>query len=225
MLILFDVDGTLFLTPDALYGDALVAAIREAYGITLERQALEGTDHPGTTAMAGIRTILRGQGLDDAQVDERLVACCRLLADRYLELLPSADTSGWERAPKAEETLAELAGEHRLALLTGNPEPMARARIERLGLARFFPGGRGAFGCEAENRSELVARALAREGGWPPEQTVLVGDTARDIDGAHAAGVRVVAVRSKPIARETLAGADLVIDALAELPGALRRLA
>jgi phosphoglycolate phosphatase len=224
VLVLFDLDGTLFLTPDTLYGDALVAAIRGAYGLELERQALEGTDHPGTTAMAGMRTILRGQGLDDGRIDEHLVSCCRLLADRYLELLPTVDTSGWERAPQAEETLTKLAREHRLALLTGNPEPMARARIERLGLARFFPAGRGAFGCEAEGRAELVARALAKEGGWPPDETVLVGDTARDIEGAHAAGVRAIAVRSKPIAPDTLAAADVVIDALADLPGALEHL-
>jgi phosphoglycolate phosphatase len=224
VLILFDLDGTLFLTPDTLYGDALLAALREAYGIELARQVLEGTDHPGTTAMAGMRTILRGQGLDDGRIDEHLVACCRLLADRYLELLPTADTSGWERAPQAEETLTELAREHRLALLTGNPEPMARARIERLGLARFFPAGRGAFGCEAEDRAELVARALVKEGGWPSEETVLVGDTARDIEGAHAAGVRAIAVRSEPIAPDTLAAADVLIDALADLPRALERL-
>jgi phosphoglycolate phosphatase-like HAD superfamily hydrolase len=222
VLLLFDLDGTLFLTPDALYGDALVAALREAYGLELDGRAFE--DQPGTTAMASIRTILRAQGLEDERIDAHLVHSCRLLAERYLELLPGADTSHWERAPHAEETLTELAHEHRLALVTGNPEPMARARIERLGLAGFFPAGHGAFGCEAEDRPELVARALAKEGGWPPAQTVLVGDTPRDVEGAHAAGVRAVAVRSNQIAPETLVEADLIIDVFADLPRALEQL-
>jgi hypothetical protein len=37
--------------------------------------------------------------------------------------------------------------------------------MERLGLARFFAAGSGAFGCESESRSELIALARARA-GW-----------------------------------------------------------
>ena len=56
-------------------------------------------------------------------------------AKRYLELLSDADTSDWQAASGAEESLARLqAAGQRLALLTGNPEPVARARLERLGL-------------------------------------------------------------------------------------------
>ena len=98
-----------------------------------------------------------------------------------------ADTSGWRAAPGAGEALARLeAAGHRLALLTGNPEPVARARLERLGLARFFPAGQGAFGCESESRAELIALARARAGDWPAEATVEVGDTALDASAAPA---------------------------------------
>ena len=45
-LVLFDVDGTLFLTPDAVYNDALVAAVREVYGRDLTRASFEAVDHP-----------------------------------------------------------------------------------------------------------------------------------------------------------------------------------
>src|SRR5207253_651245 len=82
-------------------------------------------------------------------------------AGRYLELLAEADTSGWEPRPGAAEGLARLQAEGlRLALVTGNPEPMARARLQRLGLARFFPPGEGAFGCEAEERGALLELPL-----------------------------------------------------------------
>src|SRR5207253_4986970 len=50
----------------------------------------------------------------------------------------------------------------RLALLTGNAERVARLRMGRLGLARFFPQGQGAFGCESDDRGELLRRALER---------------------------------------------------------------
>src|SRR6185312_14931556 len=107
----------------------------------------------------------------------------------------ATDTSAWREAPGAAEALARLqeAGV-RLALLTGNPEPMARARMFRLGLERFFPEGQGAFGCESESRVELIELARRRAGGWPAERTVELGDTQRDAETAHTAGVRAVHV-------------------------------
>ena len=109
--------------------------------------------------------------------------------------LREADTSGWRAAPGAEEALERLeAAGHRLALLTGNPEPVARARLERLGLARHFPAGQGAFGCESESRGELIALARARAGDWPADRTVEVGDTAVDVSSAEEAGIRSLRV-------------------------------
>jgi hypothetical protein len=40
LLVLFDVDCTLFLTPDDLYGEALVEAVRDVYGHELTREAI-----------------------------------------------------------------------------------------------------------------------------------------------------------------------------------------
>ena len=91
------------------------------------------------------------------------------------------------------------AGNH-LALLTGNPEPMARSRMERLGLARFFRPGQGAFGCDAESRVELIDLARARADGWPAEATVEIGDTARDESSAREAGVRSLLVDDSDLA-------------------------
>ena len=124
-------------------------------------------------------------------------------------------------APRAAETLASLGREHELALLTGNPERVARARMERLGLAPFFPPGTGAFGCEADERRDLVALARSRAGDAPPADTVLVGDTPLDVEGARQAGVRAIAVATGAYGRVELAGADTVVAALAELPGVL----
>jgi phosphoglycolate phosphatase-like HAD superfamily hydrolase len=139
---------------------------------------------------------------------------------RYVELLSSADTSHWERSPHAVETIASLG---RAALLTGNPGPVAHARMERLGLAAFFPEGHGAFGCERESRVELFALAREREDGWPEISTVAVGDTPLDISTAHDAGCRCVAVTTGRFTRTELAHADAVIDDLSALREALAR--
>ena len=105
--------------------------------------------------------------MDDEQIDGGLPQWCELVSGRYLELLADSDTSHWQAAPGAAETLEELSHRARIVLMTGNPEPIARARMERLGLAPFFPPGQGAFGCDAEHRVDLI-RSRARARGRRP---------------------------------------------------------
>jgi phosphoglycolate phosphatase-like HAD superfamily hydrolase len=66
--------------------------------------------------------------------------------------------------------------------------------MERLGLSRCFPSGQGAFGCDAESRTDLIGIARERAGGWPASATVEIGDTRRDASSAHDAGVRSIIV-------------------------------
>jgi phosphoglycolate phosphatase len=224
LLVLFDVDDTLFLTPDRLYNEALVGAVRDVYEHDLSREALERTDNAGETARAGLRKLLHADGFDDEAVDAGLDRWGERLVERYLALLVDADTGHWEVALGAVETLEQLEQEHRIALLTGNPEPIARARMDRLGLASFFPPGQGAFGSDGERRSDLIAIARRRAGGWPVEATVLVGDTPRDVAGAHEAGARAVGIALGRFGADELADAEAVIDSLQALPAALRDL-
>ncbi len=171
--------------------------------------------------MEGLRHLLLGEGLGRDRIDPGLRRWCDLFAERYVALLGATPTPHWERAPEAIETLGALERDHELALLTGNPEPVARARMERLGLTRFFPPGGGAFGCEAEARADLIALARARAEGRAAHQTVLVGDTPRDIEGARAAGIRAIAVASGEYGPRELEEADIVLARLSELPAAL----
>jgi len=211
LLALFDVDGTLFLTHDPLAGEALEATLEASYPVRLSSDPMAGIDHAGQTSLRIARLVLRNACLGDEEIDGRLADWCTAFSDRYLELLADTATSSWEAAPGAADALsrAEACGV-RTVLLTGNPEPVARARMERLGLAQFFPAGQGAFGCEAESRGELVRIARERAGGWPAAQTVEIGDTLRDVDTAHDAGIRSIIVPSSRTAEEHAARADAV---------------
>ena len=201
LLILFDVDGTLFVTSDSLAGIALSETLGERFEVDLPPDAIDHVDHAGQPALRIGRLVLRAAGLADVEIDPGLALWCAWFAERYLELVADADTSNWRAAPDAATTLERLAAAgHRLVLLTGNPEPMARARMERLGLARFFPAGQGAFGCDAESRADLVDIARARAGGWPPEATVEIGDTERDASSAREAGIRSLLVDGSGLA-------------------------
>jgi phosphoglycolate phosphatase len=221
LLALFDVDGTLLLNDDPVAGEAFVGALRDVYPVEPPPDAVARTDHAGQTAPRIARLVLHDEGLLDEAIDEHLGEWCLRFAARYVTLLAAADTSGWQAPDRAAESLTRLEGEGvQLALLTGNPEPMARARMQRLGLERFFPEGSGAFGCDAEDRVELLAVARARAGNWPAERTAEIGDTPRDVETAHAAGVLSVAVRSPRSERE-FPGADAVCDDLAAVADVL----
>ncbi|HKB21103.1 MAG TPA: HAD family hydrolase [Gaiellaceae bacterium] len=215
LLVLFDVDKTLFITSDPLMGQATTDAIETVWGLELPEDAIRGVNHPGQTALRITREILRAAGLVDDEIDPRLGHWCAEASHRYLKLLADADTSHWAAAEGAADALRQI--DHR-ALLTGNPEPVARARIERIGLAKFFPPGQGAFGCESESRPELIAIARRKAGDWPAERTVAVGDTEIDVAGAREAGVHIIGFGAG------LDDADAVIESMSELPPTLDRL-
>jgi phosphoglycolate phosphatase-like HAD superfamily hydrolase len=216
-LVLFDVDGTLLLTHDEIYVEANRLALDAVWGT-----APDAPDVPGDTALAHTRRALLGAGFAEDAIEAGLARWCDVFSRRYVELLDSADTTTWEVPSGAAETIAAIG---RRALLTGNPEPVARVRMERLGLGQLFPSGQGAFGCEREGRIDLFELARERAGGWPAERTVAVGDTPRDVSSARAAGCRCIAVASGAYGTEELAGADAVVAALADVPAALASLA
>jgi phosphoglycolate phosphatase len=215
ILVLFDVDKTLFMTSDPLMGRATTDAIETVWGLELPGDAIQGVDHAGQTAMRITREMLRAAGVPDDEIDPQLARWCGEASRRYLELLAGADTSHWAAAEGAAEAISQI--EHR-ALLTGNPEPVARARMERIGLADLFPSGQGAFGCEAEDRADLIGIARGKAGDWPAGETVAVGDTEADIAGARRAGIHVIGFGAG------LHGADAVIERMEELPAALELL-
>jgi phosphoglycolate phosphatase len=192
------------------------AALLEVYGT-----APEAPDRPGDTAPSHARRALRLAGLSEAQIGAQLDRWCEAMESRYVRLLAERDTSAWVVAEAAAEVVAAIP--HR-ALLTGNPEAVARARLERIGMADLFPPGHGAFGCEREDRVALLELAREREGGWPAAATVAVGDTPLDVSSAHAASARCVAVTTGQYGADELQAADRVIHDLRELPAALTSL-
>lgn len=211
MLCLLDIDGTLF-RGSAEHAVALVEALEEAYGVPISPEALGGLDYAGRTDRWIARRLLELSGVGEDAFEERREHWVAETARRFEELAPP-DMS--ERLLSGvEQGIRMLAGEGlRLALLTGNVEPVAHGKMERCGIGATL--ARGAYGSDAEERSDLVPIALGRAGGptgdWPAEETVVVGDTPHDIACARAAGTRVLAVATGPFTPAELEGADAVV--------------
>ena len=122
LLVLFDVDRTLFVSSDSLYGKALAAAVHEVYGLRLSEDAFARTENAGRPRGPASTSCSPPRASTTRRSTPGWRRWTDRLTDRYLELLVTADTSHWKPAPGAAETLEQLGREHRLALLTGNPE-------------------------------------------------------------------------------------------------------
>jgi phosphoglycolate phosphatase-like HAD superfamily hydrolase len=215
LLLLFDIDGTLLLKATAAHVAAVHEALREVYGITDPRGAK--VEAAGRTDIAIARDIcllsdVSAERFDDGRDDFR-AACVAA----YARLCPD-DLSEYV-APGVTDVLEALSARDgvRLALLTGNLEPVARLKLARAGLGDYFEPGVGGFGSDHEDRTELPAIARARAGDYPREQTVIIGDTPRDIACARADGLRCIAVATGPFTAAELADADVVLDSAHDL--------
>ncbi|HHH27958.1 MAG TPA: HAD family hydrolase [Polyangiaceae bacterium] len=213
-VLLFDVDGTLVSTGGA-GGRALRAALRA-----------EGYRGEATFSYAGMtdRAIVR-RHLAEASVDA-IDTVIDAVLERYLVLL--ADEV--ERTPVESyivhdgmmEALDEVESREGFAvgLGTGNVERGARIKLGRVGASdRFAFGG---FGCDAEDRAELIAigaaRGAARLGvSRDACRVVVIGDTPRDVAAALANEAECLAVATGHYDAEALssAGATYVFESLA----------
>lgn len=224
-LLLFDIDGTL-LTCGRQAGEMFVACLVEVFGTAGE---IAGYDFGGKTDGQIVLELMATAGLEADEVRRRLPE----MRELYLARLEAGLCRDSMRLmPGVEQTLAGLAerGEHTLALLTGNWEPGARAKLGRFDLNRHFPFG--GFGDDGIERPELVPAALARAEAatgrrFAPEEALIIGDTVHDVACARAHRVPVLAVATGRTSAERLAeaGADWVAADLIEAARMLPELA
>jgi phosphoglycolate phosphatase len=217
LLLLFDIDGTLMRGGTAEHREAIRQAVREVHRV--EIALTPGPTLAGRTDPEIVRLALLARGVSAERIDDRVDAVREACAEAYARLCP-ADLSA-AVVPGMPAVLDWLTDRCRLGLLTGNYEAVARLKLARAGIGRYFPSRQGAFGSDAEDRTVLPLIARRRAGArgrpFPREQTIVIGDTPRDIACARADMVRCVAVTTGPYGRDELGDADAVAGDAAEL--------
>jgi phosphoglycolate phosphatase len=218
-VVLFDIDGTLLNTGGAS-DRAWEHAIRDYYGVDFDVGARTGRGVPDPEVG---RQVLRSI-LDREPTGRELL---RLMGRRMKYLPEEVERSpGYQIKPGLPELLEELAdGGTLLGLTTGNVEPAAHAKLGRAGFNHFFSFG--GYGSDASERVDLTKRAIERArrltGEELPASAFLgVGDTPRDVDAGHGAGIRVAGVATGEYSVDELteAGADWALPNLERgLPG------
>jgi phosphoglycolate phosphatase-like HAD superfamily hydrolase len=215
LAILFDIDGTLITT-----GGAGAASWRlafdELYGIPADIG--EFTDAGMTDPDVGRRTL---EAVMHRPPERKEFA--RLLERRLHHMHQAVDDSdGYRVLPGVTELLPRLIDEgYLLGLVTGNVEAAAHIKLHRGRLNRFFSFG--GYGSDSDDRGEITRIALKRAtlvygDDVSAGRAIVVGDTPRDVEGAHAAGIECVGVATGHYTVEQLreAGADAAIGSLEE---------
>jgi phosphoglycolate phosphatase len=213
--VLFDIDGTLISTGGAS-DRAWKRAFKELQGVDVDVPAVTGKGVPDPEVG---RVVFR-EAIGREPTDEEAAA----LMQRRLDYLPEeVDSSpGFVVKDGVVELLDRLIdGGILLGLTTGNVEQAAHIKLQRANLNRYFSFG--GYGSDSPDRTELTKKALERGElvsgrTLEPDRCFSCGDTPRDIEAGHGAGIRVVGVASGEYTTEELvkAGADAVVHSLVE---------
>ena len=216
-LVLFDVDGTMLLTGGAgMRAMKVVAA--ELFGTGFRWDGIVVSGHLDPLIFAEAAAL---NGLGDDPLHHRS------FRSRYLEELRRQLERGRAQVramPGIHDSIACLRarGVATLGLLTGNYGEAIPLKLAAIGVEpSWFEIT--AFGDEAPTRRDLAALAItkySRRLGMPidPRRVVVVGDTPRDVDCAHAHGCFAFAVATGGYGPSELAraGADLVVSDLSD---------
>jgi phosphoglycolate phosphatase-like HAD superfamily hydrolase len=220
--VLFDVDGTLVDTGGA-GRIAFMKVLDAIFPGTQFEQSAARVRFQGKTDPVILEQIVTGAGVEIEALAARLDDFWARYDQALREALARSDLT--RRAlPGVVALLEDLqprCGIY-LGLLTGNVEAGARAKLECLGLNRFFPGG--GFASDHRDRREIARMARDKLSclhriPFAAETTVVVGDTMHDVDCARANGFRAVAVDSGWVARAELEAArpDSLLDDFTDL--------
>jgi phosphoglycolate phosphatase-like HAD superfamily hydrolase len=213
--VLFDIDGTLISTGGAS-DRAWKRAFKELHDVDVDVPAVTGKGVPDPE----VGRVVFEQAIGREPTEEESEALMR----RRLDHLPEEveGSPGFVVKDGVEELLDRLMEEGiLLGLTTGNVEEAAHIKLARADLNRYFSFG--GYGSDSPDRTELTKKALERAELVSGETLDLslcfsCGDTPRDVEAGHGAGIRVVGVATGEFTVEELLeqGADAAITSFRE---------
>ena len=213
--VLFDIDGTLISSGGAS-DRAWKRAFEELQGVEVDVPAVTGKGVPDPE----VGRVVFEKAIGREPTEEEAEALMRRRLDHLPEEVESSP--GFVVKDGVVELLERLIEDGiMLGLTTGNVEEAAHIKLARPNLNRYFAFG--GYGSDSPDRTELTRKALER-GEFVSghtldrDRTFACGDTPRDVDAGHGAGIRVVGVATGEYTAEELieAGADAAIHSLVE---------
>lgn len=186
---LFDIDGTLLNSRDAVHYEAFLTAMQAMYG---RRISLDGLVLHGSTDPLILLAALEQAGVCEsdgrAALAEATERMCAEVEARAGELRP-------ELCGSVRRLLDELKREGKLLGLTsGNVERIGWAKLKAAGIDEYFSFG--SFSDRNDSRTEIFRWGAeeARRRLGEAARVCFVGDTPADVQSAKACGFPVIAV-------------------------------
>lgn len=208
--VLFDLDGTLRDTKEVVYG-AYQQAIRRHTGRDVTHEDIKPYSHHHTVVHKGFAAHVEFQDFENTYFD-----------------LVTAGIRAAKLFEGSETMLKDLQQRGlRLAVVTSARQTLTEEYLEALRLDGYFEvivGMSAQF--QPKPAPDLVQAALSQL-NCQPSEAIMVGDTTADVQAAHAADVRCIGITHGFATKDELqqAGADYLIDSLAELPALLKKIA
>src|SRR5574341_890632 len=205
-LVLFDIDGTLLL-PDGAGRAAMRAALEQVYGTP---GGVDAWSFAGSLDRVTVRDLMTAAGIAPVVIWEHFAEFCTAM-EADLRRRVVARLHNIRPCPGGPALIAALAAhpDVLLGLVTGNFRASALVKLEAAGYdASIFRIG--AYGDEAEDRSDLVPLAVGRASqlagvSFHGPQVVMIGDTPGDIRCGVGIGARSIAVATGWTPRDELA--------------------
>jgi len=200
-LALFDIDGTLIKGDNKQHKLSFSYAFKKVYGVDANVDII---DHPGKTDKQIIVEVLKKKGLEEQNIRLKINEAIKEMAT-FFERNISEDKL--YLLDGVQTLLKELSKNNiLLGLVTGNLEPIARAKLKNVNLNDYFK--LGGFGSDDEDRINLVKIAIKRaENNFSfkfDKNVFLIGDTPRDIKAGKGAGVKTLAISTGPYSGQEL---------------------
>jgi phosphoglycolate phosphatase-like HAD superfamily hydrolase len=196
---LFDIDGTLLNSRDAIHYQAFLVAMQEFYGRPVP---LEGIPVHGSTDPLILIAALEKAGVCEA--DAR-AALGDAMARMCSEVEARADEMRPELCASVPRLLQELQATGKLLGVTsGNIERIGWAKLKAAGIGEYFSFG--SFSDRNETRTGIFQWGAqeARRRLGENASVCFVGDTPADIVAAKASGFPVIAVATGIFSQEEL---------------------
>ncbi len=201
-LLLWDIDGTLIHT-GGISGEVMRAAMGQVFGSVVRH---ERTFYSGKTDWQIIQETF--PDLAPTLLVEQLP----VFMQTYVAEFQRRQADVVARGGTMPGTLPLLTHLYEYAIqapLTGNIAPIARLKLDWLGLGAYMHFEVGAYGNDHYDRPELVAIAAERAtrlAGRPfrGRDIVVIGDTPYDIRCGKLNGTRTVAVATGPYSMQDL---------------------
>lgn len=218
-LILFDIDGTILNFKHGIAKSLFADLLSELFGREVPDSAIP--DFWGMTDLQILKIITQNIGVS---FEDTVKILPEIWDKIYVSFEEHTTLDNVKILPGVVELIAVLHEDTnvQLGLITGNFYENAYLKLRTHNLENFFPIG--AFGSDSDDRNMLPPIAIQRAneliGGeaFNSKNTLIIGDTPRDIECAKAHGIAVLCVATGAMSFEELSGlkADFVLNDLSD---------